>query len=113
MKKTDMLKKNYEFKNVLSKGKCYFGKYLIIYIIKENTISSKIGIAVSKKTAIAVKRNQIKRWIRESYRIYERQIKNNCRIVFMLKKNIDLKEIDFWKIKNDIEINFKKAGIIK
>mgnify|MGYP005906878085 FL=1 len=32
MKKTKILKKNYEFKNVLSKGKFFVGKYVTIYI---------------------------------------------------------------------------------
>ena len=31
MKKTEMLKKNYEFKNVLTKGKFYRGKEIEIY----------------------------------------------------------------------------------
>ena len=34
MKKIDTLKKNYEFKNVLTKGKFYSGKQIICYISK-------------------------------------------------------------------------------
>ena len=34
MRKIDTLKKNYEFKNVLDKGKFYRGKYITIYISK-------------------------------------------------------------------------------
>ena len=33
MKKTKMLKKNYEFRDVLNRGKYYSGKYVVIYII--------------------------------------------------------------------------------
>ena len=36
MKKTEMLKKNYEFKKVLTKGKCISGKYLIAFVQKNN-----------------------------------------------------------------------------
>ena len=32
MRKIDTLKKNYEFKNVLDKGKFYRGKYITMYI---------------------------------------------------------------------------------
>ena len=112
MENTDTLKKNYEFKNIITKGKCYFGKYLSIYIIKNKKIN-RIGIAVSKKAGNAVKRNKIKRWIRESYRLYEKELKCNNNVVFVFKKNIDFKELDFFKIKNDIETIFKKAGIIE
>ena len=34
MKKTKMLKKNYEFKNVLSKGKYFSGKNIVVFIKK-------------------------------------------------------------------------------
>ena len=34
MRKIDTLKKNYEFKNVLDKGKFYRGKYITFYITK-------------------------------------------------------------------------------
>ena len=36
MRKIKTLKKNYEFKNVLSKGKFYIGKQISIYILKNN-----------------------------------------------------------------------------
>ena len=113
MKKTDTLKKNYEFKNVLTKGKGYFGKYISIYIINEKAILNKIGIAVGKKVCGAVKRNQIKRWIRECYRTYEGEFKEKYRMVFVIRKDIKIEELDYWKIKEDMDTCFKKAGIIK
>lgn len=36
MLKTDTLKKNYEFKNILKKGKYYKGNYIDIYIKNNN-----------------------------------------------------------------------------
>ena len=48
MKKLDTLKKNYEFKNVLNKGKFYRGKYVTVYINKNKEGKNKIGIAISK-----------------------------------------------------------------
>ena len=39
MLNTDTLKKNYEFKNVLTKGKYYNGNYIDIYIKKNKNIS--------------------------------------------------------------------------
>ena len=66
MKKTKMMKKNYEFRNVLSRGKYYSGKRIEAFIKKNNkeTINF-LGIAIGVKIAKAVKRNHIKRLIRE------------------------------------------------
>ena len=112
MKNTITLKKNYEFKHVLTKGNVYHGSFINIYVIKEKAEINKIGIAVSKKTAKAVKRNRIKRWVREAYYLYENKLKNKCEIVIVLKKNTIIDELNFMKIKNDVEMLFKKAGII-
>ena len=65
MKKIKTLKKNYEFKKVMTKGKFYIGNQIIIYITENEKKINIIGIAVSKKTCGAVGRNSIKRKIRE------------------------------------------------
>ena len=62
MKKTETLKKNYEFKNVMDRGKLYLGKYICVYVLKNNQ-QNKIGIAVSKKAGNAVWRNGLKKVI--------------------------------------------------
>ena len=36
MKKTKMLKKNFEFRKVLTKGKYFSGKYIEAFILKNN-----------------------------------------------------------------------------
>ena len=112
MKKTETLKKNYEFKNVMDRGKLYLGKYICIYVLKNNQ-QNKIGIAVSKKAGNAVWRNKIKRWIKESYREKEEKIKENYSLVFLWKKNNEKKGISFWKINEDIEKLLEKANLIR
>ena len=60
MKKTKMLKKNYEFKKVLSKGKYYSGQNIDAFIKDNNKNYNFLGLAISVKTAKAVKRNKIR-----------------------------------------------------
>ena len=112
MKKTMMLKKNYEYKNVLSKGKYYSGKYIEIFIKKNNKNINLLGIAIGTKIAKAIKRNKIKRLIRESYRNIENYIYTGYSIVFLWKKKADIKNANFENIKNDIIRIFDKAGIL-
>lgn len=112
MKKMKTLKKNYEFQNVLNNGKFYIGKQVIIYILKNKEETNKFGIAVSKKTCNAVKRNYIKRKIRENYRQIQNELKQGYNIVFLWNKKIPVEQADFNVIKNDIKKIFSKAEIL-
>lgn len=111
MKKTKMLKKNYEFKKVLSKGKYYSGKNIEAYVLENKKNYNLLGLAISVKTAKAVKRNMIKRLIRENYKILENDIINGVSIVFLWKKGRDIKNARYENIKNDINYIFDKANL--
>ena len=114
MLKTTTLKKNYEFKNVLTRGKYCSGKYVDIYYLKKNNKNfNRIGIAVSVKVAKANKRNRIKRLIRENYRLVENTLKVGYSIVFLWKKKKDIREVDFQKIKKDLNNIFDKADLFE
>ena len=113
MKNTKMFKKNYEFRRVLSKGKYYSGKYIEAFIQKNNKNFNFLGIAISVKIAKAVRRNKIKRLIRENYRIIENDINLGYDIVFLCKKKVDISDISFENVKEDIYFIFDKVGILK
>lgn len=109
-----MLKKNYEFKKVLSKGKYFSGKNIEVFIEK-NKESDKnyIGLAISTKIGKAVVRNNIKRLIKENYKNIEDSIEHGYNIVFLWKKNITTENANYKNIQKDIINIFDKANIIQ
>lgn len=112
MNKTKMLKKNYEFKNVLSKGKYYSAQNIEAFILKNNLEYNLLGLAISTKIGKAVKRNMVKRLIRENYKNIEKSIIQGYSIVFLWKKKADLKNATYNNVKKDMNIIFDKAKII-
>ncbi len=113
MRKIETLKKNYEFKYVLSKGKYYRGRVLTIYLKNNNKEKNVIGIAVNTKSGKAVKRNHAKRLIRENYRIIKKELKQGNNIVFLLNKNIEINKLDFFDIQKDMIDIFNKANLFE
>lgn len=113
MKKTKMLKKNYEFKTVFSKGKYYSGKYIEAFIKKnyKNFDCNYLGLAIGTKTGKAVRRNNIKRLIRESYKILESDIKVGQSIVFLWKKKASIDNANYQNIKADMNNIFEKSKL--
>ena len=113
MKKTEMLKKNYEFKTVLSKGKFYKGIEIEIFILKKNKKSNFLGIAIGTKNGKAYQRNRAKRIIRECYSSFENNIKDGNSIVILMNKKFEIKNIKFSEVLKDMENIFLKAEILK
>ena len=114
MKNTIIIKKKYEFKNLFSKGKFYYGEFVHMYIKPNNKVYNKLGIAVSKKQGKAVIRNHIKRLIRENYKNFENSLKYGFSILFIINKNKNnnVKNITFYDIKDNMYELFEKSGII-
>ena len=102
MSKIEVLKKNYEFRAVLSKGKYYSGNYIEAFALKNCSEKNRIGIGINSKIAKAVKRNYLKRLIKEGYRQNIKNFDLGYNIVFLIKKFVDINEISFNKVEKDI-----------
>ena len=84
---SESLKKNSDFKNVYTHGKSYANKYLVMYVLENNSDKNRIGISVSKKVGNSVVRHRITRLIRESYRLHENIFNSGLDIVIVARNS--------------------------
>jgi len=113
LKKKEILRGYNVFSNIITTGKSIKSGNLSFYYIVETLQSNfvEIGFAISKKIKGSVKRNRIKRLLKEYYRLNKEQLylvlaKRGCsvRCVVIFNSNqIDkAKKLSF----NDVQIDF-------
>lgn len=71
MKHTVSLKQNHEFRRLYNKGKSAVSPYFAVYCRQTRRPYSRLGITTGVKLGKAVKRNLVRRRIRELYRTNE------------------------------------------
>ena len=79
------IKKNRDFVEVYQNGKSYANKYLIMYVLENNSDENRFGINVSKKVGNSVVRHHLTRLIRESYRLNSNMFNSGLDIVVVVR----------------------------
>ena len=102
------LKKNFEFKRIMNKGKCVSGKWITIYVFPNKLKKLRVGFAVSKKAGKAPDRNRIRRILKEAVRLQEREFDHNLDIIFLWKNKISADDTDFYLVKEEILNLYKR-----
>lgn len=85
MKQTISLNKNELFLQVYKKGKRSYHKYFTLHFLPNGMPINRLGIKAGKKLAGAVRRNRVRRLVKESYRLLESEIKTGYDLVFVAK----------------------------
>ena len=101
MNKEKTIKKNYQFRWIIKKGKKVNKKTVRVFITNNKEKKNKMGIAIKKNIKSAILRNRVKRVIREVYRLEEKKLKQHYNIIICF--NTDSVNYD------DIYSDIKKA----
>lgn len=87
MRYSESLKKNIDFKKVYNRGKSRANKYLVMYVLDNDSDRNRVGISVSKKVGNSVVRHRLTRLVRESYRLNEEAVMCGKDIVIIVRPN--------------------------
>jgi ribonuclease P protein component len=90
LRKSSLLRKGWEFERVYSKGSRLHGAGFTLICSPNFSDHGRLGISVHRKIRGAVKRNRIKRIIRESFRLHREQYPQSMDIVFAVRPGFSL-----------------------
>lgn len=107
--KKEQLLKKWELLRVYSGNKKYTGRYIVLYVLP-NQPHRKVGIIVSSKLGNAVKRNRMKRIIREAYRLNKNPLPLNVHLIITGK--IYINSLKYKELEKDLLNLYKEAGLL-
>ncbi|MBU1037134.1 ribonuclease P protein component [Patescibacteria group bacterium] len=108
--KTNRLLKEKNFKRVAKNGKYFFGRTLVLKVIKSPLTVTRLAIIVSAKVSKkAVERNKIKRRLREVIRLNLPNLKKGFDVMILVKPLA--KEKNSAELSQILEELFKKANL--
>ena len=94
--KAERLTLQKEFERVFQEGKVFKDAKVVLYVIVNSLPYSRLGLVVSKKVGNAVRRNRVKRLLREVYRLNKHLLAVHIDIIAIPRHSFssDLKRYD-------------------
>ncbi len=86
----ERISQSQDFKRVMKFGKRLSSKNFALFILKNANDFHRLGLIVKKEVGIATFRNRIKRYLREFFRLHNREIKGSFDIVILVKKGCSI-----------------------
>ena len=112
MKNTVSINENYRFRALYSRGKTAARKTVAAYAMKNRLKTvNRLGITVSVKLGKAVKRNRVKRRIKEAYRLLEPHVKRGWDIVLVARHGA--LDASFGRITDDVAAALKALSLLE
>jgi ribonuclease P protein component len=109
--KFETLKKNTEFKKVFDTNRSRANSLFVLFILKSGTYKKRFGITTAKKIGSSVKRNLLKRRVREILRSMLDKIEDGYDFVIIIR--VRAKDAEFKQLKMKLIDLFKKAKMLK
>jgi ribonuclease P protein component len=109
VKLTQPLRLNYEFSRVYNKGRFLAGRHVVLHYLRRPGRPNRLGVTASRKIRGSIRRNRIKRLLRESYRLIENQLISGYDLILVGRETPD--QPDYRTVSQEVGRLLQKAGV--
>jgi ribonuclease P protein component len=102
---------NYAFTRVYRKGRFLSGRFVVLHYLRRSGPYNRLGVTASRKVAGSVRRNRIKRLLRESYRQLEDQLATGYDLILVGRETAEKPNLG--QIHPEVQRLIQRAGLSK
>ncbi len=96
--KTHRIRSRLEFKAVFDSGVKVSKGSLVLFALANNLNHPRLGLSVSRRVGIAVKRNRIKRLLRESFRLMQHDLPKGYDLVIVVRPHAPMMLAEYQRL---------------
>jgi ribonuclease P protein component len=109
VKITQPLRMNYEFTRIYNKGRFLAGRHVVLHYLRRPGSINRLGVTASRKIKGSVRRNRVKRLLRESYRLLEDRLVPGYDLILVGRDTPD--QPNYQIVSQEVGSLLAKAGI--
>lgn len=104
------LANSHDFRRVREHGRCWSDSRLVLCVYPNSLDTVRVGYAVSKRIGKAVRRNRIRRLMRESVRAYGDLLDPGWDIVIIARPRVSV--AGYWDVSSSVGHLLGQAGVL-
>jgi ribonuclease P protein component len=112
LKRSDRIKQEFEYKEVIRRGRLVTGRFLKAYFLINAGLDLKVGFIAGKRVGNACRRNRAKRLLREAYRRLKGGLpRQGWRVVFVATAATPIASLA--EVRNEMVWMLEKSNLMR
>jgi ribonuclease P protein component len=105
------LRRPSEFERVRRRGASWSTPDLVLVMLPNDLGQNRYGFAVGRRVGKAVKRNRVKRWMREAVRRHHLRLAPGHDMVFIARGRMSEPDASYQRVADSVRILTERAGL--